>query len=177
MCVDRSHALVGAHENHISRAACEESIGDHADDIVDSCLEICRIDDAHALDVEDHIAVVGGAIRAQAWARAVAQFRNSKNDLYPPLVRCKPAGGNGFFNAPGFEIVDVEINAHDPKPGDIFMLMSDGLSGMVEDKFMEAIMQKQATNLEAAAKKLLDTANANGGVDNSTVILVKYEGA
>src|SRR5213076_789358 len=73
--------------------------------------------------------------------------------------------------------VEVEINAHDPKPGDIFMLMSDGLSGMVEDKFMEAIMQKQAANLEAAAKKLLDTANANGGVDNSTVILVKYEGA
>src|SRR5438309_4910612 len=73
--------------------------------------------------------------------------------------------------------VEVEINAHDPRPGDIFMLMSDGLSGMVEDKFMEAIMQKQAANLEAAAKKLLDTANANGGVDNSTVILVKYEGA
>jgi protein phosphatase len=73
--------------------------------------------------------------------------------------------------------VEVEINAHDPKPGDIFMLMSDGLSGMVEDKFMEAIMQKQASNLEACAKKLLDTANANGGVDNSTVILVKYDGA
>jgi serine/threonine protein phosphatase PrpC len=47
---------------------------------------------------------------------------------------------------------------------------------MVEDKFMKAIMQKQADNLEQCAKKLLDTANANGGVDNSTVILVKYEG-
>src|SRR5438132_1093779 len=71
----------------------------------------------------------------------------------------------------------IETSENDPKPGDIFMLMSDGLSGMVEDKFMEAIMQKQAANLEAAAKKLLDTANANGGVDNSTVILAKYEGA
>ena len=57
------------------------------------------------------------------------------------------------------------------------MLMSDGLSGMVEDKFMESIMQKQSGNLEACCKKLLDTANSNGGVDNSTVILVKYEGA
>ena len=46
-------------------------------------------------------------IPAQPWARALAQFRNSKNDLFPPLVRCKPAGGNGFFTAPGFEIVDV----------------------------------------------------------------------
>ena len=33
----------------------------------------------------------GNDIPAQPWARAVAQFRNSKNDLYPPLVRCKPS--------------------------------------------------------------------------------------
>ena len=55
---------------------------------------------------------LGGMPRAadipvQPWARALQQFRNSKNDLFPPLVRCKPAGGNGFFTAPGFEIVDV----------------------------------------------------------------------
>ena len=55
---------------------------------------------------------LGGFPRAadvplQPWARALAQFRNSKNDLYPPLVRCKPATGPGFFNAPGFEIVEA----------------------------------------------------------------------
>ncbi len=71
--------------------------------------------------------------------------------------------------------VEVEINPHDPRPGDVFMLMSDGLSGMVEDKIMEAIMQKQSGNLEAAAKKLLDTANANGGIDNSTVVLARFD--
>ena len=49
----------------------------------------------------------GNEIPAQAWARALQQFRNSKNDLYPPLVRCKPTAGNGFFTAPGFEIVEV----------------------------------------------------------------------
>jgi len=57
---------------------------------------------------------LGGFPRAadvplQPWARALAQFRNSRNDLYPPLVRCKPSGGPGFFNAPGFEIVDVPV--------------------------------------------------------------------
>ena len=72
--------------------------------------------------------------------------------------------------------VDVEINAHDPRPGDLFLLCSDGLSGMVEDRILESILQKQAGNLEACAKKLLDTANANGGVDNSTVILARYDG-
>ncbi len=55
---------------------------------------------------------LGGFPRAadvpfQDWSRALYQFRVSQTDLYPPLVRCKPAGGPGFFNAPGFEIVDV----------------------------------------------------------------------
>jgi hypothetical protein len=55
---------------------------------------------------------LGGVPRAadiplQDWARALYQYRVSKTDLYPPLVRCKPAGGPGFFNAPGFEIVDA----------------------------------------------------------------------
>ena len=73
--------------------------------------------------------------------------------------------------------VDVEINAHEPRPGDLFMLCSDGLSGMVEDRILESILGKQSGNLEGCAKKLLDTANANGGIDNSTVILARYEGA
>src|SRR6185503_14801717 len=55
---------------------------------------------------------LGGAPRAadvpfQPWAKALYDYRQSRTDLYPPLVRCKPAGGPGFFNAPGFEIVDV----------------------------------------------------------------------
>jgi hypothetical protein len=41
------------------------------------------------------------------WARALYQYRTSRNDLYPPLVNCKPGAGPSFLNAPGFEIVDV----------------------------------------------------------------------
>jgi PPM family protein phosphatase len=72
------------------------------------------------------------------------------------------------------KIVDVEINAFQPQPGDIFLLCSDGLSGMVSDEMMQAILQK-TPSLEAAAKKLIDTANANGGVDNVTVVLTQYQ--
>ena len=55
---------------------------------------------------------LGGTPRAadiplQPWARALAAYRTSRTDLHPPLVRCKPGGGPVFFNAPGFEIVDV----------------------------------------------------------------------
>jgi hypothetical protein len=55
---------------------------------------------------------LGGVPRAadvpfQPWARALYDYRSSRADLHPPLVRCKPAGGPSFFNAPGFEIIDV----------------------------------------------------------------------
>ena len=43
----------------------------------------------------------------QPWARALSDYRSSRTDLFPPLVRCIPAGGPSFFNPPGFEIVDV----------------------------------------------------------------------
>ncbi len=71
--------------------------------------------------------------------------------------------------------VEVEVHEHELRPGDLLMLCSDGLSGMVEDPVMEAILQR-SSGLDSAARRLLDTANANGGVDNSTVILVLYEG-
>lgn len=50
------------------------------------------------------------------WARALYQYRTSSADLHPPLVSCKPAVGPSFFNAPGFEIVDV------PELRSIFLL-------------------------------------------------------
>lgn len=55
---------------------------------------------------------LGGVPRAadvpfQDWARALYQYRASRPEIYPPLVRCKAAGGPGFFNAPGFEFVDA----------------------------------------------------------------------
>jgi hypothetical protein len=64
---------------------------------------------------------LGGFPRAadvpfQPWARGLYQYRTSRADLHPPLVRCKPASGPQFFNAPGFEIVDA------PESKSIFIL-------------------------------------------------------
>jgi hypothetical protein len=58
----------------------------------------------------------GADVPFQPWARALYQYRTTKSDLYPPLVSCKPAAGPSFFNAPGFEIVDV------PELKNIFIL-------------------------------------------------------
>jgi serine/threonine protein phosphatase PrpC len=70
-------------------------------------------------------------------------------------------------------VVEVEINSWEPRAGDIFLLCSDGLSGMIEDGAMQSILAG-SSDLDAAVRKLIDTANANGGVDNVTVILAQY---
>jgi hypothetical protein len=48
-----------------------------------------------------------GAVPFQDWARAVYQYRQKTFSKDSPLVACKAAPGPSFFNAPGFEIVDV----------------------------------------------------------------------
>ncbi len=72
--------------------------------------------------------------------------------------------------------IDVEIHAYELEAGDVYLLCSDGLSGMIEDNVMESIIARSLPSLEVAAKKLIDTANANGGVDNITAVLVRYDG-
>lgn len=57
------------------------------------------------------------------------------------------------------------------RPGDTFLLCSDGLTDLVwNDEIAEIIRGKRT--LEAAAQKLVDMANERGGHDNTTVILV-----
>ena len=51
----------------------------------------------------------------QPWAKAVSDYRR-EHQLDSPLVACKPGGGPSFFNAPGFEFVDV------PELKEIFIL-------------------------------------------------------
>jgi hypothetical protein len=43
----------------------------------------------------------------QPWARALYDYRQATYSKDSPLVDCKAAPGPSFFNAPGFEFVDV----------------------------------------------------------------------
>ncbi len=56
------------------------------------------------------------------------------------------------------------------KPDDIFMLCSDGLSGVLEDEVLEEVL-KQATPKEAT-ERLVKLANEWGGPDNISVVVV-----
>jgi len=69
--------------------------------------------------------------------------------------------------------VELELNEYAVEVGDIYLLCSDGLSDLVEDEPIQAVLNTLSSNLENAAEALVQMANDNGGKDNISVILVK----
>ena len=70
--------------------------------------------------------------------------------------------------------VDVETFTHTARDGDVYLICSDGLSGMVlEDEIAEIIAD--SASLKEAAQRLVNAANKNGGKDNITVVLFRLE--
>lgn len=68
--------------------------------------------------------------------------------------------------------VKVDINLEPVKTGDLYLFCSDGLSGMIsDDEILEILLGNPG--LEKAAAALIERANAHGGDDNVTVVLVR----
>ncbi len=71
------------------------------------------------------------------------------------------------------ESVLVDISSDVFRPGDIYLLCSDGLSGEVDDPNILRLASESGDRVEELCKKLIQTACANGGKDNVTVICVR----
>jgi len=73
--------------------------------------------------------------------------------------------------------VEVDVTVDHPEVGDIYLLCSDGLSRMTtDDKILEAV-RACGSNLDEAARSLIALANAGGGRDNVTTILIRVDAA
>jgi protein phosphatase len=65
--------------------------------------------------------------------------------------------------------VEVDLLSFPTRPGDTFILCSDGLTGMVDDPTLAEIID--TTFLAKAVHVLVDLANAMGGDDNVTIVV------
>jgi serine/threonine protein phosphatase PrpC len=70
--------------------------------------------------------------------------------------------------------VEVDVDETAIYPGDVLLLCSDGLTRMVTEPEIAGTLQAE-TNPSAAAKKLIDLANENGGLDNITAIVARFQ--
>ncbi|MBC8090155.1 MAG: Stp1/IreP family PP2C-type Ser/Thr phosphatase [Phycisphaerae bacterium] len=95
-----------------------------------------------------------------------AGFLTPEQARYHPysnvITRC--VGANAAVEA---DVLNGEI-----KPGDIWLVASDGLTGMVEDPQLRKIMETKSTP-GAMVNSMINEANKRGGLDNITAIVVQ----
>jgi len=68
----------------------------------------------------------------------------------------------------------VDAHTHAARSGDVYVLCSDGLTGMITDAEMAAILMGEE-NLEKAVEALIRAANQGGGRDNITAVSFRVE--
>ncbi len=70
--------------------------------------------------------------------------------------------------------VEVDTMTYPARGGDVVLLCSDGLTTMVDERRVAAVLSR-STSLQAAVDALVDAANRAGGRDNITVVAFRLE--
>ena len=145
---------------------------------------------AFAATVEDGTWVIGHAGDSRAYLLRHGSFRQLTRDdtwvqqrvdaaeLTPAQARRHPFGHIltqclGLEDPPEPQVLTGRL-----QPGDLFLLCTDGLAGMLEDEVIADALRAHAqgaahaADLEGAARTLVEMARERGGYDNITVALV-----
>ena len=107
---------------------------------------------------EDHTMVQELVERGDMSARQAAQSRN--RNVITRALGISPD-------------VAVDIAHHELEPGDLYMLCSDGLTGMATDADISDVLDSATASLDETARRAIELANARGGRDNVSVVLLK----
>lgn len=93
--------------------------------------------------------------------------------LVPPELARTAQYKNLVTRAVGVEsYVDLALADHVVQPGDTYLLCSDGLNDMLTDAQMAAILRRERA-MATAGHALVEAANAAGGRDNISLVLVQ----
>ena len=93
-----------------------------------------------------------------------------RNQVITPEMAKKHPYRNIITRAVGIDpVVEVDVLSEDKQLDDLWLVCSDGLYNMVDDKDIEKILQTM--NEEKAADRLLELALEHGGTDNITFVL------
>ncbi|NOQ87306.1 MAG: Stp1/IreP family PP2C-type Ser/Thr phosphatase [Gammaproteobacteria bacterium] len=71
------------------------------------------------------------------------------------------------------ENVQIDIQEDVAMVDDIYLLCSDGVTDMIEDKLIREAMLDNENDLEKAATEIIRLANEHGGKDNISALLIK----
>lgn len=71
-------------------------------------------------------------------------------------------------------IVEVDLTELKYKKGDILLLCSDGIYNMIEESEIYEVFNR-GLGMQKSCEVLIDMANEKGGLDNSTIVAIKFD--
>ena len=71
--------------------------------------------------------------------------------------------------------VEVDVTQHACRSGDVYLLCTDGLNNLMAETEIKEIMAEAGPDLPVVARRLVESANALGGTDNVSVVLVRIK--
>ncbi len=165
-------AIFGANDHILARAQADPELFDMGTTVVVCAFMFDRVITANVGDsriyrVADH------AIEQVSSDHSLVAERVRAGLLDPHSAEAAMLA-NIITRALGMEQITVDITIEDLRPGDTYLLCSDGLCDMLEDDEILAIIDR-AESLDSAVVALIDGANARGGVDNITAALIKAD--
>jgi len=69
--------------------------------------------------------------------------------------------------------VQIDVQEDVAMVDDIYLLCSDGVTDMIEDKLIKTAIMDNSDDLEKAASEIIKLSNEHGGKDNISALLVK----
>lgn len=97
-----------------------------------------------------------------------------KRGWLPPEAVDSNAKAGALVRAMGLSLqCEIDIYEKEVKAGEVYLTCSDGLSSMVSDQRILAIIHENRHRVEVLPKLLIAEANRNGGKDNVTVVIAE----
>ncbi len=116
------------------------------------------------------------SIRQVTKDHSMVQLLIDKQQLTPDEARHHPNANLIYRTLGDKPQVEIDLFEESLVPGDALLLCSDGLSGLVEDRELQAAVEEEPTP-EGACRRLVALAKQRGGHDNITVIVVRFSAA
>lgn len=162
----------------LSRRMRNESRGQPGLDGMGSTVVAALVGDRHALigHMGDSRAYLlrDGILRPLTKDHSIVQLLIDYGEIRPDEAAEHPARGqlSRYVGMDGESL--PQVAAWEIFPGDRLLLASDGLTGMVRDDELSMILRRHE-HPEAACRRLIEAANAAGGWDNITAVVIAIE--
>jgi protein phosphatase len=135
----------------------------------DDLAAIAHVGDSRAYRVNnEHLEPL---TRDHSWVAEIQESRQLSKEEADSLI-----GKNIITRALGVrENVEVDVRLMRVKPGDIFMMCSDGLCGYADDEDIFSAIKSVKDNPKKISEMLVKFANERGGADNVTILTLEME--